>query len=507
MKSEARPSRPSGPRSFLLRPAAALGAVLLLVILGALATAYQYHSARVERHRQLTVQANILAASVTAAIAFNDRATAQEYVDALMLDPRLDAVAIYNESHQPVAGFYRPGSQPIPDLLARDSVRTHDHHLLVVVPARQGSTAVGSVYLRAADTPLTVQLARYNSVVLLTVMAVLMLSALAVAQRALARANAELHRHAEELAGANERLTAEMEQRSRTEEALRQSQKMEAVGQLSGGVAHDFNNLLMIIKSSLTLFQKKLALTNPALERLVRNARERLADGPDQSAANVLPVLEQGLELLAQREQRNRQIQHYLDTAHDGIEKAANLTQRLLSFARRQPLTPQSLSLDALIRNMQPLMDHSVGSNVAIDYLLGSQWPVLCDANQMENAILNLVINARDAMPEGGRVTIRTRDVRVDAEHPLDNLQYGDYVHLCVDDTGTGMSEEVRRKAFDPFFTTKPVGKGTGLGLSTILGYVMQSNGHASIESQEGKGTTINIVMPRAMADITSEVA
>jgi signal transduction histidine kinase len=243
------------------------------------------------------------------------------------------------------------------------------------------------------------------------------------------------------------------------------------------------------------------------VQRLSAEARSRLATGAEQDAQGLLQLVRQFLELLDARESRNRQIKHYLDTAHDGIEKAASLTQRLLSFARRQPLTPKSLNLDELIRSMSPLLDHSVGSNVMIEYRLDSHWPVLCDGNQMENAILNLVINARDAMPDGGKITLRTQDVHVDAEHPLDDLQYGDYVHLCVDDTGTGMSEEVRSKAFDPFFTTKPVGKGTGLGLSTILGYVMQSNGHASIESEVGKGTTINIIMPRATHDVASEVA
>jgi signal transduction histidine kinase len=494
-------------RRFALRPATAAGAVVLLLLVGILATVYQYDSSRSEHRRQLTVQANILAASVTAAIAFNDRPTAQEYVDALMLDPRLNAVAIYNESHQQVAGFHRPGSKPIPDLLAHGDRLERHHRLLAAVPARQGTTTVGHVYLRAEGTPLTVELARFSGVGLLTIMGALLLSALAVGQRALTRANAALHFRAEQLAETNERLTSEMEQRSRAEEALRQSQKMEAVGQLSGGIAHDFNNLLMIIKSSLTLFQKKLTQDNPALAQLREAMRERLARGADQSAAEILPLLERDLELLDQRDERHRQIKHYLDTAHDGIEKAASLTQRLLSFARRQPLSPKSLKLDELIRSMASLLDHSVGPDVDIEYQLESHWPVLCDGNQMENAILNLVINARDAMPDGGKITLRTHDVRVDAEHPLDNLQTGDYVHLCVDDTGTGMSEEVRRKAFDPFFTTKPVGKGTGLGLSTILGYVMQSNGHASIESEVGKGTTINIIMPRATSDVASEVA
>ncbi|HET6911820.1 MAG TPA: ATP-binding protein [Rhodanobacteraceae bacterium] len=263
----------------------------------------------------------------------------------------------------------------------------------------------------------------------------------------------------------------------------------------------------MIIKSSLTLFYKKLTQNDAEVEKFASVARERVAAGPDQPVAPLLPLMQNWVEMIDNRGQRNRQIKHYLDTAYDGIEKAANLTQRLLSFARRQPLAAKSLHLDALIRSMQPLLDHSVGSNVKIDYKLESHWPVFCDANQMENSVLNLVINARDAMPDGGEITVRTHDLRVDKEHPLDDLPHGDYVHLCVDDTGVGMPEEVRLKAFDPFFTTKPVGKGTGLGLSTIFGYVMQSNGHVSIDSAVGKGTTINIVMPRATNDVASEVA
>ena len=483
-------------RPFAFRPLMALAAAGLLLVVGALAAGYQYESANAEHRRQLTVQANILAASVTAAVAFNDRDAAQEYVNALMLDPRLDAVAVYNEAHREVAGFQRAGSAPIADDLGRAKRLEHDH-LLVAVPARQDGTPVGSVYLRAADTPLMVQLARYSGVALLTIMAVLMLFALAVAQRVLTRANTALLQRARELAQANERLSTEMERRARTEEALRQSQKMEAIGQLSGGVAHDFNNLLMIIKGSLARLQR------PLLQGDTVVARERVVAGSDQQAAPQLPVTEQSL--FEQRQARERQIKRYLDMAHDGIDRAAAMTQRLLSFARRQPLSPKSLFLDALIEGIRPLLDHSIGSNARIDYRLDSKWPVLCDSNQMENAILNLVINARDALPAGGQVTVQTNDVRIDADHPMGELGDGDYVHLRVIDTGTGMSDEVRSKAFDPFFTTKPVGKGTGLGLSTILGYVVQSRGVASIESAMGRGTTIHIVLPRATGEVTPE--
>ena len=493
-------------KPFVFRPAMVLVAAALLLLAGAFAAGYQYHSARAEHRRQLTVQAKILAASVTAAIAFNDRATAQEYVNALMLDPRLDAAAVYNEAHRQVAGFQRPGSEPIADSLARDG-RLPGTHLLVAVPAQQGTTRVGSVYLRAAETPLMVQLARYSGVALLTLMAVLMLSALAVAQRVLTHANVALQRRARDLAQANERLSAEMEQRAHTEEALRQSQKMEAIGQLSGGIAHDFNNLLMIIKGSLARLQRQLQQSDPAVERDARAAREGATAGAGGEGGSGPPLPAQRQASFEQRQVRHRQIQRYLDMAQDGIDRAAGLTQRLLSFARRQPLTPRFLQLDALIRSIQPLLDHSVGAAWKVEYRLASRWPVLCDANQMENAILNLVINARDAMAEGGSITIRTDDLRIDAAHPADDLAAGDYIHLRVIDTGVGMSEEVRSKAFDPFFTTKPVGKGTGLGLSMILGYIEQSHGATRIETRPGRGTTIHIFLPRIPRDPIPEEA
>jgi signal transduction histidine kinase len=297
-----------------------------------------------------------------------------------------------------------------------------------------------------------------------------------------------------------------MEQRARTGEALRRSQKMEAIGQLSGGIAHDFNNLLMIIRASLGRLQKQLLQSEPAVERRGRLDRQRVAAGEHpERPADASQAPGQDSEFFRERQARHAQIQRYLDMAQDGIDRAANLTQRLLSFARRQPLLPKSLHLDALIRSIEPLLDHSVGSSWKIEYQLASSWPVLCDSNQMENAILNLVINARDAMPDGGQVTICTDDLRVDARHPVDGLADGDYVQLRVVDTGVGMSEEVRRKAFDPFFTTKPVGKGTGLGLSTILGYVEQSRGVASIESRPGRGTTIHIILPRAPRETPKE--
>ncbi len=495
--------KPRAYGSVLLRPVTTVAAVLLLLLVGTVAMVYQFRTGSEERLRQITAQANTLAASVTAAVAFDDRAAAREYVRALMLDPRLDAVAVYDESGHLMAGDQRSGRAAI--VPSTDRVGRRGNALLVTIPARQGSTVVGSVWVRATTTPWTMQLARISGLALLTIMAAVMLSLLGLAQRMLARANADAHRRAEELTEANLRLIAEMEHRSRAEEALRQSQKMEAVGQLSGGIAHDFNNVLMIVKSALVLLEKRLTQSLSTVEQFAETARNRLATDA-QDDAGSRQVLEKGLALVAEGNVRRQQIGRYLETANDGINKAADLTRRLLAFARRQPLSARSVRLDDLIRDIQPLLEHSVGPNVQIQYQLASHWHVLCDVNQMENAILNLIINARDAMPEGGQITVSTADVRVDAgESPGQKVV--DQVRLRVADTGIGMTEEVRSRAMDPFFTTKPVGKGTGLGLSTILGYVLQSNGRLSIDSEVGMGTSVDIVLPRELSAVSKEIA
>lgn len=484
-----------------LKPATTIAAAVLLLLVGIVAMLYQVRSAHSERVRQLTAQANTLAASVTAAIAFNDRAAAQEYVSALMLDPRVDAAAVFDESGQRVAGEQRAGSAPIAGPLANGHrVRDSRHLLRVEVPARQGATTVGSVWLRAAPPSWTMQMARFSGVALLTVMAVLMLSVLALAQRALASVNAKLRRRAEELAEANARLIEEMEFREQAEEALRQSQKMEAVGQLSGGIAHDFNNLLMVVKTALTLLEMRMTQNDTTVEHFALSTQNHVAAGVENDPSEMLQTLERGLELVNLGRARREQIARYLQTAQSGIDKAADLTRRLLGFARQQPLSPKSLKLDELIKNLETLLEHSIRSNVHIHYRLNSHWHVLCDANQMESSILNLVINARDAMPDGGDITISTLDLPADPDAGSGPAA-GDQVRLRVTDTGTGMTPEVQRRALDPFFTTKPLGKGTGLGLSTVLGYVAQSNGQLDIHSRPGVGTTIDILLPRDAGD------
>jgi signal transduction histidine kinase len=190
----------------------------------------------------------------------------------------------------------------------------------------------------------------------------------------------------------------------------------------------------------------------------------------------------------------------YIASADEALDRAAHLTQRILAFSRRQPLTPQRVNLSTLARGLSELIRHSVGERVEITMRLNGTWSALCDINQMENVILNLAINARDAMPDGGRLVIETRDVTLTAppaEVESQSFAPGDYASLAVIDTGVGMPDEVRRRAVDPFFTTKPQGKGTGLGLSMTFGFVRQSGGYLVIDSMPGKGTAITILMPR----------
>jgi PAS domain S-box-containing protein len=244
----------------------------------------------------------------------------------------------------------------------------------------------------------------------------------------------------------------------RTEEALRQSQKMEAVGQLTGGIAHDFNNLLQGIVGSLDLVQK------------------RLADG------------------------RLSEIQRYVSGAMTSANRAAALTHRLLAFSRRQPLDPKSLRANPLIASMEDLLRRTLGERIQLELALaGDLWPTLCDQNQLENSILNLAINARDAMPDGGNLTIETSNTRLDAEAVASDrdMAPGEYIRIAVTDTGTGMTPDVMARAFDPFFTTKPTGQGTGLGLSMIYGFARQSDGYVKIASEQGKGTTVSLYLPR----------
>ena len=281
-------------------------------------------------------------------------------------------------------------------------------------------------------------------------------------ERELLAARRKAERAAEELSQLNEhleeRVALEVAERLKAEEALRQSQKMEAVGQLTGGIAHDFNNLLTIIVGNIELLQRRLPEDAGRLRRA--------ADG-----------------------------------AMQGARRAAALTQRLLAFSRRQPLDPKSIDSNRLVAEMSELLRRTLDETVVLETILaGGLWRTQADPNQLENAILNLAVNARDAMPGGGKLTIETANARLDGasvEALAEPLSAGQYVLIAISDTGTGMDKATMEKAFEPFFTTKEAGKGTGLGLSQVYGFVRQSNGHVRIHSKLGEGTTIKIYLPR----------
>jgi signal transduction histidine kinase/ActR/RegA family two-component response regulator len=260
-----------------------------------------------------------------------------------------------------------------------------------------------------------------------------------------------------------QRVAQEIEERMQVEAALRQSQKMEAIGQLTGGIAHDFNNLLTGIIGSLDLMQTRIR-------------QGRLGD-----------------------------LDRYVGAAMSSAQRAAALTHRLLAFSRRQPLDPKPLAANQLVAEMEDLLRRTLGPAISLEMVLaGGLWPTLCDPVQLESALLNLCINARDAMPDGGRLTVETGNAHLDDAYAAtqQDVSPGQYVAISVTDTGTGMSPELVSRVFEPFFTTKPIGQGTGLGLSMVYGFAKQSEGHIRIYSEEGKGTTVRLYLPRHRGEV-----
>ncbi|GLK78371.1 PAS domain-containing sensor histidine kinase [Methylopila turkensis] len=255
---------------------------------------------------------------------------------------------------------------------------------------------------------------------------------------------------------------AEQDRLRETEAALRQAQKMEAIGQLTGGIAHDFNNLLAGVSGSLELMQTRLS---------------------------------QG---------RIHDVERYINVAQGAARRAAALTHRLLAFSRRQTLAPKPTDVNRLIHGMEDLIRRTVGPSVNFEVIGASGlWPALVDPSQLENALLNLCINARDAMPDGGRMVVETANRWLDERAArMHDVPIGQYLSLCVSDTGSGMTPEVMAKAFDPFFTTKPIGAGTGLGLSMIYGFAKQSGGQVRIYSEVGQGTTVCLYLPRYIGEL-----
>ncbi|HET9572232.1 MAG TPA: ATP-binding protein, partial [Methyloceanibacter sp.] len=263
-------------------------------------------------------------------------------------------------------------------------------------------------------------------------------------------------------------LEIESKLRQEAEATLRQAQKMEAVGQLTGGIAHDFNNLLTIIIGNLDTMRRALAdASNPGN---VEELRAKLAK----------PV----------------------ESALKGANSAAQLTQRLLAFSRRQALAPAKVDLNRLVADMIEILRRSLGEDINIETVLGAGlWPTFVDPHQVENVLLNLALNAKAAMPKGGHLTIETANAYLDDAYTarFGDVEPGQYVLLCVTDTGTGIRTEILDRVFDPFFTTKPQSEGSGLGLAMVHGFVKQSGGHIRIYSEEGHGTTVKIYLPRSM--------
>jgi signal transduction histidine kinase/CheY-like chemotaxis protein len=263
------------------------------------------------------------------------------------------------------------------------------------------------------------------------------------------------------LAAANRLLLDQIGRREAAESQLRQSQKMQALGQLTGGIAHDFNNMLGVIMGSLDLVMRRIAKGDFAIQR-------------------------------------------FLNAAAVATERAATLTQRLLAFARQQPLSPQPLDANKMIGNMSELLHSTLGEHIQIETVAGPRlWTISADLQQLENAILNIAINARDAMPDGGKLTIETANIYLDDAYCRQNPEItpGQFAMIAITDTGSGMTPEVAARAFDPFFTTKATGKGTGLGLSQVYGFVKQSNGHVKVYSEPGDGTAVKIYLPRLIGE------
>jgi signal transduction histidine kinase/CheY-like chemotaxis protein len=416
---------------------------LALLTAGVLNALYAEDMHRDGRRRDLAAQARVLATTTAAALLYDDRATAREYAAAMGADSDIEAVAIFNLQGETIAGFTRPGAAAPTYQQALGRRGPAGPAAAVTQTAVQDGQQVGTVYLRSGPEPLGASLARHGGAALLVLMAMLLIAVLGAAQVAALRANRLLR-------AKNADLAIQIAEREKAEEALRQSQKMEAMGQLTGGVAHDFNNLLMVASGGLDL-----------LDRTTDEARRlKLREGIRQA-----------------------------------LDRGASLTRQLLAFARRSPLHPEVVDVAERLEGMRLLLDRSLREDVGIEMRLGTPlWPVEIDPGQLEVAVLNLAVNARDAMPHGGMITLIARNEPGLADGALQ----GDYVSLAICDTGAGMAPEVAARVFEPFFTTKEVGKGTGLGLSQVYGFIRASGGEVRIESEPGAGTRVLLFLPRS---------
>jgi signal transduction histidine kinase/CheY-like chemotaxis protein len=447
-------------------PAIALSIAGLLLVAGVTIAIVAAQSYQAQKSREVGVQGEILASTVSAALTFGDRKAAEEYVGALSANPEILNAAVYDSGGNMFARYSRTPDLPLPEKLPHQGTSMANDRLTVVTPVMQGRTFIGAVYLQVVTEPEERRLARFGIVALLITMVAVVVGVLGIAHSTLTRANAELEQQSLALAEANRTLLTQIEEREKAEAALRQAQKMEAIGHLTGGVAHDFNNLLQIILASLGMIRRRAVRWNLSPE--------------------VLP-----------------DFQSFVDSATEGANRAAGLTRQLLAFARRQPLEPTMIDVNKLVAGMSELLRRTLGEAVAVETVqAGGLWPIFADANQLESALVNLAVNARDAMAGGGKLTIETANALLDETYVrlLDDVEAGQYVLVAVTDTGSGMTKEVLASAFEPFFTTKDIGHGTGLGLSQVYGFVKQSGGHIKIYSELGEGTTVKLYLPRLVS-------
>lgn len=429
-------------KSGIRLPQAVVSLLAIIVLLLGLGVVIQADSSyRAERAERAQVRARILAANVTAAADFRDQEAAQEAVSAFRADPSARIVAVYDAGGQLLASFSKNG-EPAPQKLGGPLPEAPSSITTFAEIERDGAK-VGTVYLMGDSLPFYRRVTRFALIAAFAVGVSLIVLMLSLAQRTLRQANAKL-------ASAIAELQSEVETREAAESQLRQAQKMEAIGQLTGGIAHDFNNMLAIVLGGIDIAERRLEDT----------AKARVA----------------------------------LTHAKEGANRAADLTRRLLAFARQQPLQPQVVDANQLVAKMTELLERTLGGGVVIETVLAENlWHICADPGQLENALLNLCVNARDAMDGEGTLRIATRNsLAVDCSQGDE-----DHVVLTISDTGPGMPPEVLARAFEPFFTTKSVAKGTGLGLAQVDGFVRQTGGYVEIDSEMGHGVSVEIFLPR----------
>jgi signal transduction histidine kinase/CheY-like chemotaxis protein len=428
-------------------PVAIFG-VAILILLAGIAIILQYNvSYGRDRLEQVQGLADILAASEAAPLDFDDPVAAQESVNAFRVNNQMRMVAVYDRNGRAIAGYDRSGS-PVPPTIAA-LPEPGSTALRVSAPVEKAGQRIGTIYFDVDREAGSRRFTRYSLMFVLAFVAALVVTGLGIAQSQLRSANRELSDRADALGQANELLEEQMEERAKAEEQLRQSQKMQALGQLTGGIAHDFNNLLTVIQGSADM------LCRP---NLPEPKRLRFAQAIVQAANN-----------------------------------AASLTSQLLSFARRQPLKPEHVEINGLVRGMEDMIDRTIGERIALVLDLAADGcTVEVDKAQLQSAILNVTTNAHHAMPGGGTLTLRTLNLNQDGS-PM--------IAIEISDTGAGMDADTLDRAFEPFFTTKGTGKGTGLGLSQVYGFATQSGGDVSIESVPGEGTTIRLILPCVQTD------